>query len=183
MYVVYGVVPREPVVVFDIDGVLVDCSERLSKSLEEAGARSMGELRGEHRRRFWEVFLSEKYMHLDKPNNQAIELVRQLHEKHPVVIISGRPARLADATMKQLKDFGVPYDAVVFRADNYHGKDHEYKERAVRELGLRVVEAHDDSEDVCRAYCKYTSRVYIWRNHVRIPFDNGENRFIGIAKI
>lgn len=164
LYVVVGEVPREPVVVFDVDGVLVDCSERFKKSLEEVGARNVKELRGEQRRKFWEVFLSEKYMYLDKPNPDGVELARQLSTKYPIVVISGRPARLAEATVRQLREFGVPFTAVVFRADGYYGKDQEYKDHVVRALGLRVVEAHDDSEEVCSMYCKYTERVYIWRN-------------------
>lgn len=182
MYVVVGTVPREPVVVLDVDGVLVDCSGRLGRSLEEVGATSVSELKGEQRKRFWEIFLSEKYIHLDKPNPVGVELARRLGAVHPVVVISGRPARLAEATIRQLKEFGVPFAAVVFRADGYYGKDHEYKERAVQALGLRVVEAHDDSEEVCKVYLKYTSRVYIWRN-MRPALFGSSNMLYNLAKI
>jgi Predicted phosphatases len=121
IYVVYGgSIPKRTVVVFDIDGVLVDCSERLEKSLEEVGATKDDlEHSPEARRRFWRVFLSEKYMHLDRPVDAAVELLRERRKSYGVVIVTGRPKTLLKPTIKQLEDFGIPFDAVVFRAQGY----------------------------------------------------------------
>lgn len=163
--VVVGTVPQKRCVVFDLDGVLIDSSARLRRSLEEVGVGSMEELRDpELRRRFWDVFLSDRYIHLDTPNRRAVEaLVRRREEGYGVVIITGRPYRMARSTLRQLEEFGIPYDAIVFRSDSYRGKDHEYKVTAIAELALDVAEAHDDSPDVCAAYSRVVKSVVCWR--------------------
>ncbi|MEM4595492.1 MAG: HAD family acid phosphatase [Thermofilaceae archaeon] len=175
VYVVYGDVPRgAPCVVFDIDGVLVDCSERLKRSLEEVGASDTSELLGEKRRRFWEVFLSEKYMDADAANPEAVELAwKRRLSGYRVVLVTGRPERLSAATFEQLRRFNVVFDAVVFRANDYRGKDHEYKRTVLEELGLRVVELHDDSEQVCAACAHLAGSVYLWRNLRPVPWKPG----------
>lgn len=141
----------------------MDSSARLSATLSEIGARSFGELSGERRWRFWEVFLSTKYIHLDRPNPVAIELAKERkREGYGIVIVTGRPARLRDVTLVQLTSFGVPFDLLVMREDNFFAKDHEYKRIVVEGLRLRIAEAHDDSPDVCEAYKRYARRVYLW---------------------
>ncbi|MEM4584198.1 MAG: HAD family acid phosphatase [Ignisphaera sp.] len=166
VFEVYGSIPRDrECVVFDVDGVLIDNSERLRRSLEEVGARDISELNGERRRRFWEIFLSEKYIILDKPNQLAIELAKKRKsEGYAVVVLTGRPMRLMKKTLEQLDSYGVPYDAVIFRTENNYTKDHEYKRKVIEELGLNVIELHDDSEQVCSACVSSAKNIYIWRN-------------------
>ncbi|MEM1913588.1 MAG: hypothetical protein QW067_10645 [Thermofilaceae archaeon] len=172
VFEVYGSIPRgRGCVVFDVDGVLVDSSERLRRSLEEVGAGDVSELNGERRRRFWEIFLSEKYIELDKPNPPAVELAKKRKsEGYGLVILTGRPLKLLRKTLEQLNSYGVPYDAVIFRSDGFYGKDHEYKKRALEELGLTVVELHDDSESVCSYCAPHAKNVYIWRNLKPEPY-------------
>lgn len=154
----------EPAVVYDVDGVLVDNTERLKRSLEELGAPSIDSL-GTRKREFWELFLSEKYIHLDKPVQAAIDLAREKSKKHPIVIITGRPEKLARATLEQLKNFGIPYNAVIFRGDSSYVKDYELKDLAVRELAIDVLEAHDDSLEVCKTMLRHARHgVYWWRS-------------------
>ena len=163
-YTVYGeVVSERPVALFDIDGVLVDCTTRLQRSLEEVGATKDDLDRNpEARRRFWRVFLSEKYMHLDRPVEVATRLLKERKKRYSIVIVTGRPEALLRPTIRQLEDFGVPFDAVVFRAQGYFGKDHEYKLRVVESLNLDVVEVHDDSPEVCRRMLHISRNGVFW---------------------
>lgn len=165
-YVIVGSVAKAKCVVFDLDGVLIDSSARFARSLEEIGAKGADDLRDPGtRRRFWEVFLSEKYMSLDRPNPRALELLKKRRaEGYGIIIVTGRPAKLADATLRQLEEFGIPYDAITFRSYSYFGKDHEYKLSVLTDLRLSVAEAHDDSSEVCKAYSSLTERVYCWKN-------------------
>ncbi|MEM1842249.1 MAG: HAD family acid phosphatase [Ignisphaera sp.] len=172
VFEVYGSIPRDrECVVFDIDGVLIDNSERLRKSLEEVGARDVSELSGEKKWRFWEIFLSDKYIDLDKPNPQAIELVKKKKsEGYRIVILTGRPAKMMKKTIEQLDRYGIPYDVVIFRSNDFHGKDYEYKKKVLEELNLNVIELHDDSAHVCLECLPYAKNVYIWKNLEPEPY-------------
>ncbi len=70
MLVVWSFPPSRTrrIAVFDLDGVVVDSEARLRAALEAVGAEGLGGLRGAARRRFWEVFLSEGLLGLDRPN-------------------------------------------------------------------------------------------------------------------
>lgn len=145
------------IAVFDIDGVIVDVSERLKASLEEVGASGVSSteaLPAELRRRFWSVFLSAKYMHLDKPRRVGIELLNRAREEgNFIVLVSGRRESMLKDTIKQLRDFGVEWDVLVHRAENYYAKDHEFKKDFVKEyLGGYVSELHDDMDSVCLVF-------------------------------
>jgi len=145
---------RPKAVVFDIDGVLVDSSRRFNKALEEVGAKDPKELTGEKRKRFWEVFLSEKYLHLDNPNEEYVERLREYRAQgYKIIILTGRPERLRRATEEQLRRFGVEYDEIVFRPEGDYSKDHEFKARELAKLMQRyTIEAvYDDSEAVVEA--------------------------------
>ena len=60
--------------VFDIDGVIFDVSDRIRATLEELGVDSIDEVKRNPklRTKFWKIFLSPKYMHLDKPRLDAV---------------------------------------------------------------------------------------------------------------
>jgi len=148
---------RPRAVVFDIDGVLVDSSERFRKAMEEVGVKDPKELAGEARRRFWEVFLSEKYLHLDTPNEEYIEKLREYRSQgYRIVILTGRPERMRKATEEQLKRLGIEYDEAVFRQEGDYSKDHEFKSKALEALKerYRVEAIYDDSEAVAEAASK-----------------------------
>lgn len=155
-YVLIGDASRvlgKPVVVFDLDGVLFDVSERLRAVLRELGADKIPD-KGELRHRFWELFLSEKYMRLDKPNAHFVELAKEYKARgYGVVIVTGRIYESQGSrTLEQLQTSGVPFDLIVFRSKGEYAKDHQFKVQLIKELRLNVVKAYDDSPDVCSAY-------------------------------
>jgi len=144
------------VAIFDLDGVLFDVSKRLEKCLEEVGARSIEEMTREQRRQFWKVFLSTKYMYLDRPNKELIGYVRKLkRDGTKIIIITGRREDAQkDYTLKQLEEAGIEYDKIYFRPRNCFLKDADFKAGIVQELkkkGYEIVEFWDDSE---RVICK-----------------------------
>lgn len=139
--------PDEPLTkAFDVDGVIADVSQRL------ATARELAEYYGHD---FWEVFFSDELLSLDKPRRAGVDLVRRAHaEGFHIIIITGRPSRLRDFTLKQVISYtGVKPDAIYLRRDRDRRPAKVVKAellgRALRD-GFEVIEYHDDSEDVLR---------------------------------
>ncbi len=128
---------------FDIDGVIVDVSERLRHAL----TLSEGD-----RREFWELFFSEELMRLDKPREIGVRLVRDRAARGEVVVITGRPARLKELTVKSfIKLTGVKPAAIFMRGNRDLRPSPKVKAellgRALGE-GFNIIEYHDDSEEV-----------------------------------
>ena len=148
------------VAVFDIDGVLVDVTERMRASLEEVGAGDVCDpdlLRGEQRKRFWDVFLSSKYIHLDRPRRAGIELLNRAREEGKVIVLlSSRRGGMVKDTIKQMTDIGVEWDVLVHRAEGYtreFARDYEFKRDFVKEyLGGFVSELHDDFDRIINVF-------------------------------
>ena len=119
---------RRKVAFVDIDGTLVDTQERYNMCLQEVGAKSLDELRGERRSAFWNCFQSEKYMNLDKPNWRVINYVNDLKRLgFKIKVLSGRMESQREATIDQLARYGVQYDELILRKDKDFRKDYEYK--------------------------------------------------------
>ena len=142
-------------VIFDLDGVVFDVSRRINAALEEAGAKRVEDLKHNPRlkRRFWEAFLSPKYMHLDIPRFDVIDRMWELKRKgYKIIILTGRVLETqGDETIAQLKKYNVPYDEIYFRRKRDKRKDYEYKASVVMWLkhsGCEIVEIHEDSEEV-----------------------------------
>ncbi len=150
------------IAVFDLDGVLFDVSERIRRCLEEIGCgdcSSPADLPREKKKAFWECFLSAKYMHLDRLNADVAERVKELKQRGMgIVIITGRREDTQkEYTLKQLRENGVPFDAIFFRKPGDYRRDHEYKAEVIKMLlreGHVVVEVWDDSERVVEAVKK-----------------------------
>jgi len=163
LYITVGnlnkVVERE-VIIFDLDGVLIDNSERYRLSLAEVDpdVKSHDELPRNKRNQFWRIFLSEKYMDLDKPIPRVIEVLKKRRERFPIVIITGRTSNMLRKTLEQLKTFGIEYDALIMRQEGIYLKDHDFKEQVIKSLNLHVVEVHDDSVDVIETLHEYAIR-------------------------
>ncbi len=144
---------RKHVYVFDLDGVLIDVRERIRKVMEALGIDSIEDprrLRGRRRRRFWELFLSPRYLSYDRPREIGLRLLRErLEAGGSVVIVTGRPQRLKEYTVRELLSIGVPVDAlrIYFRREGDRRKDYEYKAGIISRIP-RVREVHEDSVEV-----------------------------------
>jgi len=167
------------IVIFDLDGVLVDNTERLRESLSEVAEKYSIQIENINeciknmrkygldsviqssraRREFWNTFLSEKYIHLDKPREVGIELLNEaVGEGKYVIILSGRTDNLLEATRRQLRDFNIHYDMLVMRKLGVFAKDHEFKLNFINNvLDGKVYKIHDDSPRVIMELSRNTN--------------------------
>ncbi|RLG87317.1 MAG: hypothetical protein DRO39_00820 [Thermoprotei archaeon] len=137
-----------PLCIFDIDGVLLDVTLRLSKAQELARILN---------RDFWDTFFSEELLSLDTPRRVGIELLRRcLARGLAVAIITGRPRRIYRETVEQLKRIGVDVKfiwRILMRRNNDLRPSPIVKLELVKELvkmGGIVLEIHDDDEEFLR---------------------------------
>lgn len=94
-----GVRPGEPVTVLDIDGVLADVRHRLHHLAS--------------RPKDWDAFFAAADD--DEPLPDGLELAAAVRERTPLVLLSGRPEWLRDATDRWLARHGVGHDGLELR--------------------------------------------------------------------
>lgn len=157
------------VYVFDLDGVLIDVRERIRKVMEVIGRPYLEDprmLRGRLRQRFWELFLSPKYMLYDRPRRVGIELFNERRGLGEVIIVTGRPIRLRKYTRVELESFGLSLEGVriYFRKSGDFRKDYEYKASIIDGL-KNVVEVHDDSIEVLDAISRLKPTITLYLHY------------------
>lgn len=142
---------KKKIAIFDIDNTLIDVTERYRKSIEEAEINphiSLYKNTYEKRMKFWKVFLSGKYIDMDRPDKEAIDLVkRKYYDKYGIIILTGRPVRMKEVTERQLKDFGIPYDLLIMRPVDNKEPDNIFKPKVISKLlekDLNITEYHED---------------------------------------
>jgi phosphoglycolate phosphatase-like HAD superfamily hydrolase len=132
------------VVVFDIDGVLIDSTARHSHCQSISKSR----------REFWQCFFDCSLLHMDRPNERLIQLARAFKDLGwRIIILTGRVEAMRDCTIEELRRFGIPFDEVIMRKNGDFRKACEYKKEVVRGLGglyARVI-AYDDDPSVIEA--------------------------------
>ncbi len=166
-----GKLVGKQIIVFDIDGTLINVSKRLHASMRDIGLdpyKSIHKVSSNLRRRFWKIFLSKKYIDLDEPINETIEYVRKLYsDNYGIILITGRPERLKKETKEQLRKFNIPYHILIMRNDGDMRSDKVYKLEAISKLieeyELNIVEYHDDDLEVLtsvRSRYPYIKAIY-----------------------
>ncbi|AFH43018.1 hypothetical protein IOK49_04995 [Fervidicoccus fontis] len=124
-------------IIFDIDGVIIDNTERIEKyGLNENK----------------EDFYSDRLMAFDKPRELGIKLLEEKKKVGKIVIVTGRPERVRKKTTQELSSFGVELKEIkiIFRPNNID-KIEEWKVKKILELrdsGCNICEVHEDSEEV-----------------------------------
>ena len=158
------------IIVYDIDNTLVDVRLRYYKSLEESGLdphTNIRKLPPKLRNKFWKVFLSSKYMHLDRPDTDEINRLNKLYsDGYGIVLVTGRPETMRKDTIEQLKKYGVKYHTLIMRPRNNREPDKVYKVNLIREmvgLGLDIVEYHEDDP----ATIEIIKREFPWIKVIR----------------
>ncbi len=131
-------------VIFDMDGVLVDSSQRYDycKSITKT------------RREFWNCFFNCSLLHLDRPNERLVQLARAFKSLGwRVIILTGRTEAMRECTEEELRRFGIPFDEVVMRKNGDFRRAGEYKGDVVRGLvgAFDRVIAYDDDPGVINA--------------------------------
>lgn len=162
---------RRKICIFDLDGVLLDVSERLAIARQASR---------DNKKIFWDVFLREDLLDLDKPRRSGIEALLRCKEKgYQVLILTGRPERLLWRTIEQLSRIGLVLDQrgwlyLVMRPSNKGGSGNPYTppikipriyEKAdsrIFKLSVidriadvyEIIEIHDDDEDILKEIWK-----------------------------
>jgi phosphoglycolate phosphatase-like HAD superfamily hydrolase len=130
------------VISFDIDGVLVDASERLRMCIKDDKVD-------------WDCFLDCNKLPLDKPKPRIIEYLNFIRDRgFGVIIVTGRRESMRDCTIRQLRAFGISdIDGIFMRPDDNREPDPIYKAWMMRNLVRRLnVMAHfDDNPDTVHA--------------------------------
>ncbi len=129
---------------FDVDGVIVDVSERLRRAKELS----------RNKKEFWELFFSDELHELDKPRPAGVEAVRDRARRGYVIIVTGRPQKLFKVTLKQVVEFTGVKPAYIYMRRTGDMRPSatiklELLERAMNE-GFNIVEYHDDEEEVLK---------------------------------
>lgn len=146
------------IVIYDLDGTLLDDSERIKASLEDIGIpeKTIDTLTEEEGEKFDKIYHSAKYLDLDKPIQLQIENLKKDADEYTVWIVSGRHKDMSKATKKQLDNFDIPYDNLeLLSIDIEHIKQvPETKKQFVQKLidkGAEIVKYVDDDENVIEA--------------------------------
>lgn len=121
------------VVIFDLDGTLMDTTHR--EELREAG--------------LWEAYYNA--CDKDTPKKEVIELMNKYHDAgYHVWILSGRGQESEEKTLKSLEDAGAKYDNIRMRGIGIKIPDYNLKPSwVVKYIGAEnVAAAFDDREKV-----------------------------------
>jgi phosphoglycolate phosphatase-like HAD superfamily hydrolase len=157
------------VFIFDVDGVIIDSSERLRRAtlLSQTFNKPL------------EAFLFDpELMKLDKPRAVGVRLFKERASTGYVVVVSGRPQYLYSITVNQIKEFtGVKPFKVLLRNRNSRSPSYQVKLEHVRRLissGYEVIEFHDDDIRAVNA----VKEAFPW---VRAYHHEGDDRYYLIA--
>jgi len=159
------------IIIYDIDNTLLDVRERYWKAIEDAGGdplKGLKKIDTRMRKRFWEIFLSRKYLSLDKP---CISCIRELNEKYDngyiILLLTGRPEYLRGDTVEQLKKNGIKYHLLIMRPNNNREPDHIYKVEVIKrivDMGYRVIEYHEDDYETIKRIKKLYPDIKVIRH-------------------
>lgn len=128
-----------PVVVFDVDGTLMDEKHR-------------AHLRDEKK---WDEYFD--LCHLDTPIPEVVALLKEYKEKgYEVWIMTGRKETCKDKTLQSFKEAGIEFDNIKMRGEDVMIPDYVLKPAWIAKyIGKERVEAiYDDSPRVLEGFIK-----------------------------
>ena len=137
-----GIPEGSAVAVAEVDGALVDDSERRRAALAAAGVPGDAppwRLTGEARERFLEAYYAEEALRLDGPGPLLARALRRPGGVR-LVVVTSRPERLRAATEAELRGLGVAPDAFVMAPP---GAEDDWRQRMLEllaeEYGIALV--------------------------------------------
>lgn len=131
------------VIIWDLDGTLADGRHRLHLlPSKENRNHTSG----------WLAF--NQASKFDTPFTDNIQLMNAMASFGYVnIILTGRSDHVIDDTQKWLLEHGCQYRKLVMRSKDDHRKDTDFKEAALKEIGLhRILCAFDDLEHVAKHF-------------------------------
>lgn len=118
-FLLEGIPRGEPIAVFSLDGTIVDDTERRKMALRLIGLSETidpREIRGGLKASYLKAYFDPVSYSLDRPNPEAVEEIwRHRKEGMYIVIVSERPLEYQTAIENELKNMGMPFDALVLR--------------------------------------------------------------------
>ncbi len=166
------------IVVFDLEGVLIDNTERYQRAVRKANpsAKNDKDLNRNEKKAFWQEFfnpqLAEK---IDKVNLEALKLVDKYQkEGKKIVILSGSKKDVVRVMLKKIEEEAKKLNMefkpamVIWRSEKDYRKSDVFKlEKAKiveKMLGDEIIEVHDDDENVIKIFEKNGIKAVLWRN-------------------
>ncbi len=119
--------------VFDLDGTILDTSQRKRTILQELGLPPSAKTTDIHdeetNRKYWQLMDNPNYVELDNLYDQAREKVFSEAKlgRIPVAISSGRRETLLEATKARLANLGVPLFHLILREAGNYETDGKFK--------------------------------------------------------
>lgn len=142
-------VPPGPTVVFDVDGVLADASDRQHLI--------------ERPRRDWDAFFDA--CGEDLLIEEVARLLEVIDAGHRIVLLTGRPTSVQHLTVEWLERHGLRWDLLVMRPWGDYSAARQFKRAAVSELrgygfDLRLA-FEDDPRNVDMFHAEGVPCIYI----------------------
>ena len=141
------------VVSVDVDGVRSDASGR---QYHLHGAE-----------RDWSAFFEASVD--DPPIPEGIRLVERLCDGRTVVLLTARPAGLADTTLAWLERHGIRWDLLAMRRDGDRGSSPDVKRALLADLRADgyepVLAVDDDPRNLVMYRCEGVSTVYLYSGY------------------
>ena len=125
---------------FDLDGFILDSSQRRRTILQELGLPSSARQSDIHddetKRKYWELMENPKYVHLDTLVEGARERVVTETKlgRVPIGISSGRREVLLESTRARLANLGVPVFHLILREQGNYDTDGRFKAKWAQRL-------------------------------------------------
>jgi len=124
------------IVVFDLDGTLADCSQRIHHILKE--------------KKDWDSFFKDCLS--DKPIQHMIGLPKLFGTQYKVVIVTGRSDIAKEETEIWLKENDVYYDSLYMREQGDHTDDDVLKLKMVESFKEKILFVFEDRNRVVKMW-------------------------------
>ncbi len=146
---------RKRICIVDVDGTLIDSSERFKIATKKGKID-------------WNIALDEKYLRmLDRPMPRHVidKIVRICNEKcDDIIVLTGRPERLRGVTLEQLRKINFTFSKLVMRKDSDYSKEIDFKISKILEISRygNIVAMFDDNTELLNAIKSLFGNVKIY---------------------
>jgi len=166
------------VVVFDLEGVLIDNKERLKQALGKIGAedRELDALDKRKKRLFWRYYFNPELADkLDAVNQKGVEILLDRYNRgKKIIILSGSPKEIVMIHIQKIKAYlqklgrNVVFNKIIWRPKEDRRKANEFKLSMIKNIlafmNEDVEEVHDDNLDVIIAFKGVAKKRFLWKD-------------------
>ncbi len=146
---------RKKIIIFDLDGTLVDITQRLHF------------IEGE--KKDWNSFFDACDKDLVKQKMKELCLV--LYNSYTIYIVTGRPERIRNKTEKFLNENNIFFHKLLMRKDGDHRKDYFVKKRIYDKF------SEEEKDGICFVFEDRKTVVDMWRSLGLICFQVADGNF------